>query len=154
MKETRYPDSRASGADWLGEVPPKDQLAPRPSALVSQALNHMPQASRHMSQAPDHMSQAGTELFDRLPEDLRREVRDFVQRSGPERDRALILRLCRLRAWRAEELAQLLGRDAAYLVRRHVTPLVEAGQLGHTIPEMPRHPEQAYRTVGTDEAAP
>lgn len=130
---------------------------PAPALLGHQGeapLSQMPDALSHMPEAQPHMSQAGTALFDGLPEDLRGELRSFGQRAEPERSRALILRLCRLHPWRAEELAQLLGRDAAYLVRQHLTPLVETGQLVHTIPEMPRHPEQAYRIAGTGEAEP
>ena len=150
----------ASGGEVAG-TPPDDQPGPQAPGLPSQALDHMSQASRHMSQAPDHMSQApdhmsqaGPGFWDGVPEDLRQDLQALGQRLEPERTRHLILRLCRLRPWRAEELAQHLGRDAAYLVRHHLSPLVQAGRLVQTIPEMPRHPEQAYRTVGTDETAP
>jgi ATP-dependent DNA helicase RecG len=33
-----------------------------------------------------------------------------------------------------------------YLVREYLTPMIEDGELEYTIPEMPNHPKQAYRT--------
>ncbi|WP_438020290.1 Fic family protein [Sorangium sp. So ce315] len=51
-----------------------------------------------------------------------------------------------LRAWRPPELAGLLGlADAAKLVERHLSPMVNEGLLERTHPENLRHPQQAYR---------
>ena len=65
--------------------------------------------------------------------------------------RALLKRLCECRALTAEELTLLTDRQKAYLVRKHLTPMIEAQQLEYTIPSMPRHPNQAYRTKPAEE---
>jgi hypothetical protein len=45
----------------------------------------------------------------------------------------------------ARDLAELLSdRDPRVLVREHLTPMIEAGELAYAIPNMPRHPEQRY----------
>lgn len=61
--------------------------------------------------------------------------------------RGLLRRLCSWRALTAEELALLTGRRKDYLVKKHLTPMVEARQLEYTNPAMPRHPDQAYRSA-------
>lgn len=48
----------------------------------------------------------------------------------------------------ADDLGLLLNVDSANLVRRHLSPLVRQGVLARTIPELPRHREQAYRALG------
>jgi predicted ArsR family transcriptional regulator len=58
----------------------------------------------------------------------------------------------------SEELGLLLKIDPANLAKRHLSPLVEEGALERTIPDRPRHPEQAYRSTswppGADRGRP
>ncbi|WP_437593441.1 ATP-binding protein [Sorangium sp. So ce1000] len=83
-------------------------------------------------------------------EDVSPSVRDLLASLGPrprrDRLRQAILRLTELRAWKPSELAALLGlADAAKLVERHLSPMVNEGLLERTHPESLRHPDQAYR---------
>ena len=48
----------------------------------------------------------------------------------------------------SEAVGLLLDMDSANLVKRHLSPLVKEGVLARTIPEQPRHPNQAYRSTG------
>ncbi len=46
------------------------------------------------------------------------------------------------------EVAKILGRKDSEAVRRdHLRPMIKAGELIHTYPDMERHPHQAYRAV-------
>ncbi len=47
------------------------------------------------------------------------------------------------------DLAHLLGRTAHHLFTHYILPMVEAGELARTIPDMTRHPDQAYSTPGS-----
>jgi ATP-dependent DNA helicase RecG len=59
--------------------------------------------------------------------------------------RGVILDLLRQRAWRLEELGQLLQRNPEYIRQTYVQPLLEAGRIHMTRPEVSNDPEQAYR---------
>ncbi len=72
------------------------------------------------------------------------------KRLPPEDLRAVILRLCAVRFLTPAELAGLLDRDVANLVRRHLTPLVAEGRLTMRYPDNPNHPDQAYTATKTE----
>ncbi|MCL2646826.1 MAG: hypothetical protein FWD61_07445 [Phycisphaerales bacterium] len=42
------------------------------------------------------------------------------------------------------QLSLLLGRQREPLVRDYLKPMIDAGQLTYTIPDMPNHPDQTY----------
>jgi ATP-dependent DNA helicase RecG len=67
------------------------------------------------------------------------------RRSPPDMVRGVIRDLLRQRAWRLEELGQLLQRNPEYIRQTYVQPLLEAGRIHMTRPEVPNDPEQAYR---------
>ena len=73
---------------------------------------------------------------------------------GPYRARADVRRLlhdlCDEREFSLIELAALLSREPKYLRRHYLTPMIEAGELVYTEPEMPNHPRQAYRAATSD----
>jgi len=79
-------------------------------------------------------------------------LQEMVSSLGarPRRSRLwpTIAALCAQRAYRPAELASVLGfRRPKLLVRRHLTPMVDAGLLERTHPDTSNHPDQAYRTV-------
>jgi len=82
------------------------------------------------------------------PSDLPPELATFLPQAGQrlrtDALRALICRLCRWRSLRGEELATLLGKDLKYLRNKHLTEMVQSGQLNLLYPESPNHPHQAY----------
>ena len=67
--------------------------------------------------------------------------------------RQLIRTLCDGRSMRGEELATLLVKDLKYLRIKHLTNMVQTGQLSLLYPESPNHPHQAYLTPGQHEGA-
>ncbi|KAA6304646.1 hypothetical protein EZS27_043706, partial [termite gut metagenome] len=73
------------------------------------------------------------------------------QRSNSKDDIIdIILELCKWKALTLNQLSDLMERkDKKYLKNNYVTPLRIQGKLEYTIPEMPNHPKQAYRTVNT-----
>ena len=58
--------------------------------------------------------------------------------------RGLILDLCAWQAFRADDLATLWQRAKKHLGNKHLTPMVQAGDLSFFYPESPNHKWQAY----------
>ena len=59
--------------------------------------------------------------------------------------RALIQDLCRWHPLRGEELADFLGKDLKYLRNKHLSALIQGGDLVFLYPESPNHKLQAYK---------
>ncbi len=78
------------------------------------------------------------------PPPLRAAIAALSPRPREEKLRSVIRELCRWRPLTSTRLAKLLDRRQDSLVRDHLKPMVEAGELSYTIPEMPNHPSQAY----------
>jgi len=98
----------------------------------------------HMVTPDPHMPDAVPSDVD-LPQDLRDRLAQAGTRPRSATLRGLIVELCGTRPLPARELAALLGnRDASVLVREHLVPMIKAGQLAYTVPDMPRHPDQKY----------
>lgn len=57
----------------------------------------------------------------------------------------LISDLCGCQRLRGEELATLLGKDLKYLRNKHLSTMVQAGELVFQYPESPNHALQAYK---------
>jgi ATP-dependent DNA helicase RecG len=87
-------------------------------------------------------------LLAELPGDLAARVGALGRRSIPEEAQTVIVEVCRLRAWRPEELALLLHRNSRH-VRTYLRPLTRDGRLVMTNPDEPNDPQQAYRTIAT-----
>jgi ATP-dependent DNA helicase RecG len=84
-----------------------------------------------------------------LPPTVRAAIQALGPRPRKDKLRQVILLLGSVRAFRAAELAALVGfNDVGKLVERHLKPLVDQGALARTYPDAPSHPDQAYRTVG------
>lgn len=129
-------------------------LSSNPGALSSnpQGLSRDPGA---LSRDPDSLDKAETErkakvrqaLLAGLPGELAARVGEVGRRSPPDTVRGVVLDLLRQRAWRLEELGQLLQRNPEYVRQKYLQPLLEAAQIRMTRPEVPNDPEQAYRAV-------
>lgn len=81
-----------------------------------------------------------------LPPELATLLRHSGQRLSASELRQLIRELCRWRSLRSEELATLLDKDLKYLRNKHLTVMLQSGQLALLYPESPNHPHQAYLT--------
>ncbi len=58
--------------------------------------------------------------------------------------RSIILNLCFMKGYSAEEMGALLKRDVTNLKTRHLTPMREEGLIAYLYPEVVSHPNQAY----------
>ena len=58
-----------------------------------------------------------------------------------------IVALCKWKALKVSELASILNRNPNHILYTYVSPLREAGKLQYLYPDMPNHPEQAYRAT-------
>ena len=79
-----------------------------------------------------------------LPPALEAELPAPRQRMGEAALRQLIRDLCGWQALRGEELATLLGKDLKYLRNKHLSAMVQSGELAFQYPESPNHALQAY----------
>jgi ATP-dependent DNA helicase RecG len=86
-------------------------------------------------------------LMAELPGDLAARVDALGLRCPPEEAQRAVMEICRLRAWRAEELALLLKRNSRHVRNTYLRPLIRDGRLAMANPEEPNDPQQAYRVV-------
>ncbi len=83
-----------------------------------------------------------------LPQAIRERIRALGKRRRKKPLRALILEICAMREWTTVgELADWFRMDTSNLQRRHLRPMLKAGQLELRHPEQTSHPQQAYRTA-------
>ena len=64
---------------------------------------------------------------------------------------AMIIEVCQIDTWNKEELAQLFSRSPINMYQEYLRPMLKRGLLEHTIPDLIRHPNQAYRTPTTED---
>ena len=83
-----------------------------------------------------------------LPADVRSAIDRLGSRPRKERLRTVIEEICAARKWTTSgEIARFLSFSQRKLTGRHLTPMVEAGQLARRYPDSPNHPAQAYGTT-------
>lgn len=90
---------------------------------------------------------ARTTLLDGLPGSLAARLGSIGRRHPPQETQDLVVALCRLRAWRVDELALVLRRNPEVVRQNYLRPLMRDGRLTMTRPEEPNDPQQAYRAV-------
>ena len=91
-------------------------------------------------------------LVHQLPEELRVKLGQLPQRiSDSSILDEIVIELCAWKSLKSNELSGILGKSEKYLLRNFLTPLREAGRLQYIHPEMPNHPQQAYKTVKQDD---
>jgi len=82
-----------------------------------------------------------------LDPELQHVIASLGSRPRKEKLRQAILRLC-ADQWRAVAwLAALLQFEPRNLSDRHLTPMLKDGLLERRFPDIPSHPEQAYRSM-------
>ncbi|MEF8704700.1 MAG: hypothetical protein V5B32_15945 [Candidatus Accumulibacter sp. UW26] len=131
-------DGLSSNPDGLSSK--LDGLSSNPGALSSN-----PQG---LSSNPDPLADpARRALLNELPGELAAQVGAIGQRRPPEEMRELVVALCQHRDCHAEELALLLARNVETVRQNYLRPLLRAGRICMTRPDVPNDPEQAYRVV-------
>ncbi len=97
------------------------------------------------------LPQGGKRSLPDLPPELAARLPQPRQRLGGAALRALIRELCGWQALRGEELATLLHKDLKYLRNKHLTEMVQTGELAFLFPESPNHALQAYKLPTRDQ---
>jgi ATP-dependent DNA helicase RecG len=97
-----------------------------------------------LSGNPPHLSGNLTAVPADLPAEITERIQTLGQRVSQPDLAQLTIDLCRHRPFSADELAAVLGKTRKHILERALTPLFRSGQLRHTIPDQPNHPEQAY----------
>ena len=96
---------------------------------------------------PTLIEVVGSDLFNQLPEDIRNSIEQLGRRSNDQEEmKQVILMLCTWKPQKLEELSTYLGREKKYILRKFIQPLMHDNLLKYTIPDMPNHPDQAYKT--------
>lgn len=95
--------------------------------------------------------EGGKRTLPDLPPELAACLPQPRQRLGEAALRALIRELCGWQALRGEELATLLHKDLKYLRNKHLTQMVQTGELAFLFPESPNHALQAYKLPARDQ---
>lgn len=146
--DTYYVPTEKLLARWQtrsNEPPASAPAVPQVSQAPDQSIQVSPQSIQ-----PDQQS---IQVPD-LPELLAIQVRRLGGRPKRDAIRTVIRELCAWRPLSADELATLLGRTRVHLVNEHLSSMLAAGVLAHTIPEQPSHPQQKYRTITPAEGQP
>ncbi len=116
------------------------------------ALNTEPQAVNTEPQAANTEPQAVNTEGDLLsypwPQEINERIKALKRRERDvEKVKNLIEDICGLKNCTLSELGTLFQRDENWISRKYLKPLINEGRLSYTIPEMIRHPDQAYRAT-------
>ncbi|MDR1974728.1 MAG: hypothetical protein LBQ31_08690, partial [Bacteroidales bacterium] len=86
-----------------------------------------------------------------FPDALKEKLTQLKYRNKKEDTNNVILALCDWRPLTLSQIAEIMNRTSEKnLLYNYITPLRKQGKLGYTIPEMPNHPKQAYRTINKE----
>ncbi|EMR04682.1 ATP-binding protein [Cesiribacter andamanensis] len=109
----------------------------------TQANSQTTQATSQTTQGSDQ----STESFPALPPDLSGQVSQLGKwKTDQATMENAILALCSWQPQSMEALEYYLQRDRRYLFRKFVQSLLKDNRLKYSIPDMPKHPEQTYKT--------
>ena len=124
-------------------------LSSNPSGLSSNpsGLSSNPPAPGEASERTRLNDEARRMLFDDLPGSLAARLGAIGQRHPPQDIQNIVVDLCTLRAWRADELSLVLRRNPEVVRQNYLRPLMREGRIAMTRPEEPNSPQQAYRAT-------
>ena len=114
---------------------------------MSDPLSSMSEPLSSMSESPS--SEERDRLRSQLPSQMLARIDAIGLRHPPEQMRALVIELCSLQAWRAEELALLLNRSPETVRQYYLRPLLAEKRIVMSRPDKPKSRQQAYRTSTT-----
>lgn len=88
-----------------------------------------------------------SQLLDGIPGTLAAKVGAVGKRHPPQEVQDVVVALCLVRAWSADELSTVLRRNPEVVRQSYLRPLMREGRLTMTNPQEPNDPQQAYRAV-------
>lgn len=132
--QSSNPDVLSSESDGLSSNPPAltsnlETLAGNPADKYDEALR--------------------SQLLDGIPGTLAAKVGAVGKRHPPHEVQDVVVALCEVRAWSADELSTVLRRNPEVVRQSYLRPLMREGRLTMTNPQEPNDPQQAYRAVGS-----
>ena len=133
--------------ELLKSMLPDDEIyfTTQADGLTTQANELTTQASELTTQANELTTHGG--ILQNVPKDIMKDIEKIGKRvNNPEVINSIILRLCKWKPLKKEEISAILNRDDKHIYRQHIKPLFDNKLLIFTIPDMPKHPEQAYKT--------
>jgi ATP-dependent DNA helicase RecG len=87
------------------------------------------------------------DLVNQFPPNIKEKLTEYTGRtSDKEHLKAFICELCSVRELSVKQLSIILTKREKYLLHNFIKPMREEGKIEYTIPEMPNHPQQAYKT--------
>lgn len=124
-------------------IEPVGDLTEPPSVLIEP----IPGLSAPPSENSAPVSAPPQGIVHQLPLELRESL-DRLGKKCHDEDKIkhFIVELCGWRSLKLIEIAAIMNRQPKYILRKFIQPLMSEGKLQYTIPDMPNHPEQAYRT--------
>ena len=133
--------------ELLKSMLPDDEIyfTTQADGLTTQANELTTQANELTTQANELTTHGG--ILQNVPKDIMKDIEKIGKRvNNPEVINSIILRLCKWKPLKKEEISAILNRDDKHIYRQHIKPLFDNKLLIFTIPDMPKHPEQAYKT--------
>jgi ATP-dependent DNA helicase RecG len=125
-----------------------DALTPQFDGIIYNPSDDKP---TQLEGKPTQLKDKPTQLKDKstqLPDELKEKINQLGQNyRSAENTKNMILELCHWKDLSLNQLVTILNKNEKYLKHDFITPLRKHGKLEYTIPEMPNHPKQAYRTV-------
>ena len=126
------PEALSSESDGLSSNPLA--LSSNPEPLASNPADKYDEALR-------------SQLLDDIPGTLAAKVGAVGKRHPPHEVQDVVIALCQVRAWSADELSTVLRRNPEVVRQSYLRPLMREGRLTMTNPQEPNDPQQAYRAV-------
>lgn len=81
------------------------------------------------------------------PQEILERIKDLNKREHDKgKVESIITDLCKLKPWKASEIAAYFNKEEAYFKRKYLSTLIAEKKLKYLHPEMINHPEQAYIT--------
>ncbi|MCX6698311.1 MAG: hypothetical protein NTV68_00050, partial [Methanomicrobiales archaeon] len=106
----------------------------------------MKESKPTMKKSKPTMKKSKPAVADSVPPLLIKPIKELGRKSPPSRVQEIIARICVNRAYTADELAAILNRNKKWVKCSYLFPMIRDGILEYTIPENPKHRNQAYRT--------
>jgi ATP-dependent DNA helicase RecG len=86
-----------------------------------------------------------------LPETLVEKIKELGKRVNEENTlREVIKEICSVNHFKSSEIAQILDKREDYIKRKYLSKMIRSGDLEYLYPDMPNHPDQAYKTRNSE----
>jgi ATP-dependent DNA helicase RecG len=86
-------------------------------------------------------------LIQELPSVLRDKIVALgIRENDSNKIKNIIFELCQFKEYSGKQIALILNRNENYVFRNYINPMREEGRLQYAIPDMPNHPDQAYKS--------